>query len=245
MRSALDTVNSALRSSLEPTTVLDALRAAAPLTPLLTLLRRDTARLTALARNSYRHRNGFDKIVLSSPVGSELKLVLHFWPSRGLGQADNIHDHRWDFASVVLCGALCLELYEPDPVGSSYSVMRYRREPGVGAYALQPSGTTTVSPKASVTLFQGSTYSWDAHLLHRAWAVPGQPTATLIVQGPPTRARTTVLATAQELDQLTAGPQRSHRLRADEVDKTLATLVSHNIDSTWALNGHRSYEQGT
>ena len=225
-----------LLSHCDPVSALVSMRSAASLTALLRSLQEDTGRLTAVARQSYRHCNGFDKIVLAAPSGSLLKLVLHVWPKGDLDTSDNIHNHRWDFSSVVICGALRLELYEPDARGQNYSVMRYRPMAGAGHFELSPGGTTTVSVRSAITMTVGSTYSWACDCLHRAWGLPGQVTATLIVQGPPMRNDTVVLLGEDDVRRQ-GGPQRLYPLAADEVNRTLATLARGNIQTAWQLNG--------
>lgn len=237
MKTLLDHVDSALSSHVEPSIALATLRSTAPLASLLDVIRADNCRLAALANSSYRHHNGFDKIILASPAGSHLKLVLHVWSTNGVDLSDHIHDHRWDFASVVLCGALRLELYAPDAHGGAYSAMRYRPLPGVGDYELQPDGAMSVSPAAMVTMAVGSTYSWASDLLHRAWGLPGLLTATLIVQGPVTRSSTTVLVRSEDAQTLPARPRRLRRLRADQVDRTLAALTDSNVEAAWSMRG--------
>jgi hypothetical protein len=239
MKSLYDSVEDVLLSYHNPAFALATLRTTASLTALLGFLREDAARLGVVANHSYRHRNGFDKIVLASPRGSPLKLVLHVWPKGGLETSDNIHNHRWDFSSVVICGALRLELYEQDVRGKSYSVMQYRPTEGVGNFELHLGGIATVSARAAVTMTVGSTYSWARDHLHRAWGMSGQVTATLIVQGPPTREKTTVLVGEDDAHRLD-GPQRLYRLGMDEVDSTLATLAGGNIQQAWHLDGSQS-----
>src|SRR5580692_3858865 len=114
MVALLDQVNAALRSADKPSSALTALRATTPLAALLELIRRDRSSLAELASCSYRHRNGFDKIVLGSAGSRGMKLVLHVWPLSDLPYHDHIHSHRWDFASVVLAGTLQLDMYQTD-----------------------------------------------------------------------------------------------------------------------------------
>jgi hypothetical protein len=237
--SLYDRVEDVLLTHHDPSSALEALRATASLTALLRLLRTDAARLTLVASNSYRHRNGFDKIVLAAPGGSPLKLVLHVWPDGGLTTSDNIHDHRWDFSSVVIRGMLRFELYEQDAEGENYAVMQYRPMAGVGCFELRRDGTTAVSVHAAVTMTVGSTYSWTRDRLHRAWGIPGQVTATLIVQGPPALENTTVLVSRDNAHQLD-GPQSLYRLSVDEVDRTLAGLTGENVQAAWRADRSKS-----
>lgn len=238
MMALLDRVNATLVSVAKPSDALATLRTTAPLAPLLGLFRQDESRLEALAECSYRHRNGFDKIVLASPAGTALKLVLHVWPSEDRIDDDDIHDHRWDFASVVVSGRLQLEMYQPDVRGDSFSVMSYRSLPGPGNCELEPKGTMTVSPCVSVTLPVGSDYSWSANLLHRAYGLPGHPTATLIVQGPPGRQTTSVLVPAGRVHTHRNPEQPLMRLRPDQLERTLSILAREEVQAAWELNGY-------
>lgn len=244
MGSLLDSVNNTLVAHHEPSAALDALRTAASITSLFSFIRGDASSLAAMANRSYRHRNGFDKIVLAAPEESRLKLVLHVWPNGGPETSDNIHNHRWDFSSIVVSGALRLIFYDQDRVGESYSVMKYQPLPGVGKFELNLSGSTTVSARSSVTMAAGSTYSWTCDRLHRAWGLPGHVTATLVVQGAPTRKTTTVLVdnnNERELD----GPQHLYQLDTGEIRNALTTLIGDRIQTAWRLDAHPVSEQSS
>lgn len=70
--------------------------------------------LAQIAARSYHHGNGFLKVVLASQHG--WKLRLHIWfPNTPC--EENIHDHRWGFASTVLCGQLLSETFVDDVKG--------------------------------------------------------------------------------------------------------------------------------
>ena len=63
--------------------------------------------LASIAARSYWHGNGFLKIVL---IDKGYKLRLHIWFA-GTSCEENIHSHRWGFASHVLTGTLKSELW--------------------------------------------------------------------------------------------------------------------------------------
>lgn len=63
--------------------------------------------LASIAARSYWHGNGFLKIVL---LDKGYKLRLHIWFA-GTSCEENIHSHRWGFASHVLTGTLKSELW--------------------------------------------------------------------------------------------------------------------------------------
>ena len=232
MKSLLDRVDGVLAAHSEPTGALAALCAMTPLDSLLSVMRDDASSLAVLARRSYRHRNGFDKIVIAEPAGSPLKLVLHVWPQGGPRTADDIHNHRWNFSSVVVSGTLHLELYEPDISGPDYAVMEYRSLPGAGNFELRPKGTTTASARKSETLHAGSTYTWACQRLHRAWGALGHVTATLVVQGAPSQASTTVLVRGGNAARL-SGVQCLAPLPADAIGTTLDIVASSRAHNAW------------
>ncbi len=71
--------------------------------------------LAEVAARSYHHGNGFLKVVLAAENG--WKLRLHVWfPNTPC--EENIHDHRWSFASTVLCGHLLSETFTDDAQGT-------------------------------------------------------------------------------------------------------------------------------
>lgn len=64
--------------------------------------------LTDIANRSYQHGNGFAKIVL---LDHDYKLRLHIWLDDSYSE-QNIHNHRWDFASYILYGTLHDEIWQ-------------------------------------------------------------------------------------------------------------------------------------
>src|SRR5947209_8668763 len=65
-----------------------------------------------IASRSFKHTNGFFKIVLHGSSLHEIKLRLHFWPTGSATHTDaDPHNHRWTFLSVPLFGALYEERY--------------------------------------------------------------------------------------------------------------------------------------
>lgn len=64
--------------------------------------------LQYIAERSYFHGNGFLKIVL---LDNFYKIRLHIW-FEGISAEENIHSHRWDFASHILAGTLHSEIWQ-------------------------------------------------------------------------------------------------------------------------------------
>jgi hypothetical protein len=188
----------------------------------------DPSWLARVAARSHRHDNGFDKIVLSAPLRSPQKLVLHvWWVTNKCGDTDNIHNHRWDFASVVLCGQVRTEFYDSDPEGESYPVLRYTSPGSGGSYTTTADGVRRVAVQATMTLAAGSEYVWRKELLHRAWGVGAPLTATLVVQGRPECATTTVLTRSEPSADVMSQSRPLHRLEPSDVARTLRAVAVH------------------
>ncbi len=80
--------------------------------------------LLQIAEKSYIHQNGFVKIVYETLEESVCRL--HIYPFGA--KADlNIHDHRWSFSSVTICGSLPMSLYEIDVNGSTEILHTYSK----------------------------------------------------------------------------------------------------------------------
>lgn len=228
----LDQTDRILGRHNDPSTALADLRTQIPINDLWDALRAAPDRMAAMAERSYRHDNGFDKFVLSSAPASGLKLVLHVWRSVKNDYVDNIHDHRWDFASIVLCGSLRFDLYEPDRNGASYPVLYYSSPDDGHAYRMDPADDIIVARRASVIMTKGSSYRWNMSLLHRAWGVAVPLTVTLIVQGPAKRARTTVLVRSVRRD---SGFRQITRLAETDVNHLLTELTAQNLGTLWTM----------
>lgn len=69
--------------------------------------------LEVVRSRSYRHENGFDKIVLHQSRGSVSEIRMHLWHPgvRSSDDTSSVHDHSADFASMVLCGHAVANLY--------------------------------------------------------------------------------------------------------------------------------------
>src|SRR5215213_7737120 len=64
--------------------------------------------LTRLARSSYVHANGFEKLICGAAAPEGAKIRLHVWPA-ATNDAQT-HDHSWSFYSHILLGSIsCTE----------------------------------------------------------------------------------------------------------------------------------------
>lgn len=139
--------------------------------------------------NSYRHANGFDKIVLLS--GSNFKLRLHrFVPDdKQVPPAEHVHNHRWPFASHILQGKLNMDLFEETENTSAclFHKYIYNSDKIDGGFSAEYMGINNVSCVARDVQYEsGTTYSMEPEELHRIRQdVALAPTTTLMLTGKP------------------------------------------------------------
>jgi hypothetical protein len=165
-----------------------------------------------IASRSFRHTNGFLKIVLHSlsPQGSKLRI--HFWPT-GSASAENDadpHDHRWTFLSIPLFGTL----YE-----ERYRIAATNAQPEMHELACSPRFSERIkvtSKKAcrlarygSYTRRPGGPYSCRAGIIHRLFPVDSRPTATLVLTLPPVAPTAAVFKLGTSASQTASIPARS------------------------------------
>jgi hypothetical protein len=97
---------------------------------------------------------------------------LHIWdPTCCVGESP-IHDHPYDFTSMIIAGELTNTRYEEDPAGDEY--VRFRYSPG--AEGDRRSDAVKLS-STSTTFTAGNQYRQIARELHASWQEPGTVTA--------------------------------------------------------------------
>lgn len=139
--------------------------------------------LEAVARDSYRHANGFTKLVLGGSAGGRLRL--HVWEP-GAAAEENIHDHRWHFASVILSGTIKSEVWVDaiDPAAPTFEEFIYEVRDGVASR--RSVGRTRASCARTATRRAGAAYVMVPGVMHRITGTEGV-TATLVVTTTPSR----------------------------------------------------------
>jgi hypothetical protein len=142
--------------------------------------------IAAVARRSSVHANGFVKVVLERERGMALRLhVWHADKARDTELEENIHDHVWAFASVVLIGQLDEERYAEHSAGLLADRYRYIRDratlpPG----NLRRAGSARLTRTAELSHPAGTSYRVDSSLLHRARSITDNGLgATLAIMG--------------------------------------------------------------
>lgn len=149
----------------------------------------DAALAEKVAAGSYSHVNGFDKISLWR-WSNAAKCRLHIWWNR-FPYSEEIHNHRWDFASAILTGSLHSRFFSPS-AGTSWTPTECRTE--VDHYAFEPaSDPCGLIQTLEMSLSTGDSYALHHDQLHSVHTEVGRPTITAVITAPPLRQTSTVL----------------------------------------------------
>lgn len=162
----------------------------------------DRAVRARLAGRAAVHHNGFVKLVVVDTDEWGLgplrgfRLVLHVWdPAVAPHSVEEIHNHRWRFASVLLCGALKWEhFHEYDGEDEPIPCLEYEyRSPGRdGGYRLRPRGPVTLARQFVALAGVGARSMMTVSQIHRVEPVADTLSATLFLQFPVERSSTRV-----------------------------------------------------
>ncbi len=138
--------------------------------------------------NSYFHDNGFDKIVLFQDDETKMKMRLHIWyPMLIPGQRrprQNVHNHRWDFSSIVLTGQATNLIYRMACEGENGEELYHYRYYARGSkehYEVELLGKSQVVTETVERHEAGKLYSIDNEILHRVDIDDNATVATLVV----------------------------------------------------------------
>ncbi len=136
--------------------------------------------------NSYRHENGFHKIVLME--GEYFKLRLHHFGTTAKIPMENIHDHRWPFSSAILSGELKMDLFQrSDILSATEEVIHYiyKSDKSTDKYETVKIGNTHLEKIDTRIYYPGDTYLMRTDELHRITNQDGDQSVTLILTGKP------------------------------------------------------------
>lgn len=138
----------------------------------------------------YRHPNGFTKIRLAALSDYGWAIRLHVWAEQSAD--DNIHSHRWKFASRILSGNLIEETYDITAGAGEYA--KYYCAPSIqGRYSLEFQHNCDVRPVRRDLYQPGASYARDAKTLHMAFTDSTSRAVTLFIQGSEEATFTTVI----------------------------------------------------
>ena len=152
---------------------------------LLAALLNAPAQLDDIASRSYWHGNGFLKIVL---LDQGYKLRLHIW-CNGVACEENIHSHRWGFASHVLQGALRSEIWQDGTDNQEQPTImadecRYTAKQGDTPAQKAFLHRTPLVKSQDVVQHAGNTYVMYPHELHKINHPGDNLVATMICTAP-------------------------------------------------------------
>lgn len=122
--------------------------------------------LEQIANRSYVHGNGFYKIILEE--NQTYRLRLHIWFPTTYAE-ENIHDHRWHFASTILSGHLESETWEDAIPGGGEELDEYiyfGKTKIKDAY-VQLIGKSKISLKKRTYYKKGDAYYLMSNEMHR------------------------------------------------------------------------------
>ena len=197
------------------------------LLPLLQALLADADSLQTVATRSYVHGNGFVKVVLLDEHG--YKLRLHIWFA-GSACEENIHDHRWSFASHVLVGTLNSEIWVDDVQGQVLPEFRYAAATANSAAGKQAVGHCRLSLQQHCQYGAGSSYVMPKLVLHRI-INPGQHlVATVMVSAPTEQGDTRLIPIQEELNPQVDMP----RLSAEALAPLLRRFINECQSQAWS-----------
>ena len=137
------------------------------------------------AAQSYAHPLGFDRLTLLSPRSYDCQLSLHVWWPDQETTVEDIHNHRFSFASVVLDGALEMQTFEH--ANDSVPMEEYQATPGnkVGISQFRHVGDASLDCTLNSRMPAGSGYYLSSRTLHRIMTSSDtELTATLFLRGP-------------------------------------------------------------
>jgi len=178
--------------------------------------------MRSLAARSYQHGNGFTKFELLSHGG--YKVRLHGWLP-GVAAEENIHDHRWGFASMILAGQLCSEAFLDDALGeltcTEYAYSSRQQGKAAGKERI---GEARLRPLGRQIREAGDVYAMKPAELHRICISGRELIATLMISEPPLAGGSRLLVeSSRAIDpDVTAQP-----LDLSFATSTLQTLLSH------------------
>jgi hypothetical protein len=180
--------------------------------------------LDEVASRSVWHPNGFGKIVLlSCPT---YKLRLHVWRESDDTPDDareNIHNHRWDFAMMLLAGSYRHQEYRHASGGREFHAYGYRSAADKSSYSLTPTGMKQLRCVFEARLFQGSRYTIANEVIHRVIPDPARPPVSLVLEGPPKPSHVEVFA-LEEISR--AGSAPFTRLSTDYLTDSMKAVMT-------------------
>lgn len=172
---------------------------------------------------SYYHENGFHKLVILH--GKNFKLRMHHFGNTARIPMENVHDHRWAFASTILSGELKMRLFEVNE-NDGEPVIHYKYDSNKlsGQYETIQVGKTNVKQIKEKTYKAGEQYFMGTTDLHRIINQPFEESITLILTGMPISDVCNLYAT-RPLNQVEKTPEKYKRKVLVQMLKSLTQKI--------------------
>lgn len=155
----------------------------------------DKKSLDRIARNLYIHQNGFQKYILYTSTSGKWRIRLHVWKEKQKTPQD-IHNHTFNFSSIVLTGELKNLIYSVDKLkGIVFKQLKYDINNRTNDSEIVPLNTLErLEVSKPVRLKKGCIYYQNADQIHRIDPVLF-PTVTLVLQESWMRQNSTIYRT--------------------------------------------------
>ena len=148
---------------------------------------------TVTVDESFIHPSGFDKIVLLA--GRNFKLRVHnFHPTNVQRPSENIHNHRWEFASSIVAGYFVADFYEEDNEGDTERLhYTYHSETGMSC-----NGKANLRKVSTTINAKGSAYFLPADKFHSIVDISPNGAVSVMATGFANGLTTTVYAQEEQ-----------------------------------------------
>ena len=152
-----------------------------------------------VASNSYMHQNGFFKSVLHSSQEDGWALRLHVWENVDISKYDsNIHNHRWNYGSLVLSGSFLEEQYIQSITGIGLHEFQYFTDKKNQSYYIKEHDIRCKVNKRNI-YYKDKFYCQKSNIFHKVLPL-NEYCSTLVLQGIPSKDSSTILSDNSNLN---------------------------------------------
>lgn len=159
--------------------------------PVLRALGADPSTVAARSVQSYRHPLGFDKLELIDAAPRFILRLHIWWPGHSRG-AEDVHNHRYAPASVILHGGYEMQIFQRASRGVAMAEFREEYTVHEASWRLEPVGEIALALTATGNLSSGDSYALAADTLHRVTIAPEATCVTLFLETAPIRSTTQI-----------------------------------------------------
>lgn len=139
---------------------------------LLSEILADQERLEEVARHSYRHQLGFEKIILANGVDGGC-FRMHFWPTSASARMEDVHSHCASFKSFVVLGGMNQQIFKLES-GAEFVAYSYRFNERLGRSEMSCARDVSLRFLHEVHISEGVEYFVDSKMLHKVVdVIPG------------------------------------------------------------------------